>query len=723
MGIDFTFPDTCICPGDDAFLRVRVSDIPAEGLYAFRLYFTYPTSNIASVEQISGDPTDPWFGMLDDDPPGDVAYGLVSFNPSEFVHADGVFFGLKFFGVTATSVITVTGFDYALDGGDYIPYSLPSPTITVDSSYCPPEADWYIDIDIDACGTGEDINRLGQATDALDGFDLTFDEPEAPEPPGVFVRGYFPHPEWDEVPPELGPDFAHDIRTVRDLSTCPEIWKFRVETSGCPAGTLTFHFHDVPVEYDVWLIDLYRCGFVTEISDAEVYNFDFMGSHPADFLIIVGPLNCYQYLAGWNLISVPYVPPIPVDRTPDAIFGDDVDPFYIYGGYSCEELDHYVFPTIIDSFAGYWFGLLENAVVCVDGDEITARPIEKHLCPGWNLIGTPIPENILKDDIDFEPYGGGTVSHGFDEAVTNDLLYEPRLLGWYDCGYVESGYLNPWQGYWLNVESECIMRILTSRRRPSAETGFANIEAPEIVTCTYWRLNIRADNGTGAYDYLTTLGVSSDASDGFDGYDYAEPPHGMGNYVSIYFPHPEWGVPTGANFDYDIKSPLPCYTEKSWSFSIKSSDPNVILSWDPPPDLDCGCAPEDDIWTLHDIEGDVYIDMADISVPPPYSYLYTHIADVERHFIINSIPCNVETYNKPVFVFLGISPSPFNSACRISAPEGVIVEIFDINGRNIAKFGGGDQVWKPEASVGSGVYLVRAKIGDMDITKRVVYLK
>ncbi len=32
-------------------------------------------------------------------------------------------------------------------------------------------------------------------------------------------------------------------------------------------------------------------------------------------------------------------------------------------------------------------------------------------------------------------------------------------------------------------------------------------------------------------------------------------------------------------------------------------------------------------------------------------------------------------------------------------------------------------VWSPDASVGSGVYLVRAKVGDSEVTKQVVYLK
>lgn len=78
---------------------------------------------------------------------------------------------------------------------------------------------------------------------------------------------------------------------------------------------------------------------------------------------------------------------------------------------------------------------------------------------------------------------------------------------------------------------------------------------------------------------------------------------------------------------------------------------------------------------------------------------------------------------KPRNLFISAYPNPFNSACRISAPENAVVEIFDINGRSIAEFDGGDRIWKPEASVGGGVYLVRAKIGDKDITKRVVYLK
>jgi len=110
---------------------------------------------------------------------------------------------------------------------------------------------------------------------------------------------------------------------------------------------------------------------------------------------------------------------------------------------------------------------------------------------------------------------------------------------------------------------------------------------------------------------------------------------------------------------------------------------------------------------------------------------------------------------KPAAFTLSAYPNPFNSAVTISiyqagtpvlpvsqtsTPE---IEIFDINGRKIEeiplnppltrgtsfsprllKGGRGGFVWQPDENLGSGVYLIRAKIGDeQTVMKRVVYLK
>ena len=98
---------------------------------------------------------------------------------------------------------------------------------------------------------------------------------------------------------------------------------------------------------------------------------------------------------------------------------------------------------------------------------------------------------------------------------------------------------------------------------------------------------------------------------------------------------------------------------------------------------------------------------------------------------------------------LGITayPNPFNSAvtlefCGVGAtyrsPGQIAVEIYDIHGRLVyapspsaplPKGEGGSKnrmrtfIWQPDESVTSGVYLVRARVGDQTTMKRVVYLK
>jgi len=81
-------------------------------------------------------------------------------------------------------------------------------------------------------------------------------------------------------------------------------------------------------------------------------------------------------------------------------------------------------------------------------------------------------------------------------------------------------------------------------------------------------------------------------------------------------------------------------------------------------------------------------------------------------------------------------PNPFNAAVTITAPAGAEIKVFDINGRRVAtpsfvlplnkgemSEGQREFIWQASPSIGSGVYLVRATVGEKEITKRVVYLK
>lgn len=77
-------------------------------------------------------------------------------------------------------------------------------------------------------------------------------------------------------------------------------------------------------------------------------------------------------------------------------------------------------------------------------------------------------------------------------------------------------------------------------------------------------------------------------------------------------------------------------------------------------------------------------------------------------------PVGISEKGKPDRINIGISPNPFNSACRIALPEDVdFVEIYDLSGKmvrniscnsNFAIWNGADDEGK---SLSSGIYLVR----------------
>jgi len=97
----------------------------------------------------------------------------------------------------------------------------------------------------------------------------------------------------------------------------------------------------------------------------------------------------------------------------------------------------------------------------------------------------------------------------------------------------------------------------------------------------------------------------------------------------------------------------------------------------------------------------------------------------------------------PSKMSISAHPNPFNGNCRIMIDDlgmGIdAIEIYDINGRMVDNMTVGeglcalprehtqvlpyDFIWAPDESLGSGIYLVRAKVGGQSITKRIVYLK
>ena len=104
-----------------------------------------------------------------------------------------------------------------------------------------------------------------------------------------------------------------------------------------------------------------------------------------------------------------------------------------------------------------------------------------------------------------------------------------------------------------------------------------------------------------------------------------------------------------------------------------------------------------------------------------------------------------EVNSKPQQISIDCYPNPFNSSCAITIPDGAEIEIYDLRGNVIChppvsgKAGAipinkGDSeivaplsrgiVWTPDASISSGVYLVKATMKNgATTTKRIVYLR
>ena len=76
------------------------------------------------------------------------------------------------------------------------------------------------------------------------------------------------------------------------------------------------------------------------------------------------------------------------------------------------------------------------------------------------------------------------------------------------------------------------------------------------------------------------LGVLQGATDSYDtDYDILDPPVGVGNWIRLYFPHPEWEHNLGDNFTQDIRGNILLDQENrtiQWDFNIESNASGTI---------------------------------------------------------------------------------------------------------------------------------------------------
>jgi len=243
------------------------------------------------------------------------------------------------------------------------------------------------------------------------------------------------------------------------------------------------------------------------------------------------------------------------------------------GGYS-------KYPDIPDFTPGRAFWLITKDFETIDVGEGTSvdsssdYPIplsySASLNQGWNQIGDPFafPINLTDVKVRKDPE---IVS--IQQAQENSWVR--NRIWWYNGSEYDftKNILEPWQGYWVKALTEgCELLI------PSFETQESSLHTLPTNGESYLQIIAKVDDLKDSYNFI---GSSSSAKDGYDAEDVEEAPP-ISPYISLFFPHPEWGKNKG-DYTQDIRTQISQTDPRQvWNFQVKTDQINqkIILQWE-----------------------------------------------------------------------------------------------------------------------------------------------
>ncbi|MFC1683607.1 hypothetical protein ACFL0G_05335, partial [Candidatus Zixiibacteriota bacterium] len=192
----------------------------------------------------------------------------------------------------------------------------------------------------------------------------------------------------------------------------------------------------------------------------------------------------------------------------------------------------------------------------------TTDPFAITLRPGWNDIALPFDFPV--------PWRQITVDTA---SINGPYAYEGQWML-----PLTVTYLAPWKGYSINnlTGSNITMMI-----PPIYGMTASGEETPQQVLSRradinwFIQLSAQCDQTRDAVNFL---GCAATASYERDALDLSEPP-GVGDYVSLYFPHHDWSARPG-NITTDFRQPI--VKGDTWEFVVETNLPGapVDLRWD-----------------------------------------------------------------------------------------------------------------------------------------------
>jgi RHS repeat-associated protein len=194
---------------------------------------------------------------------------------------------------------------------------------------------------------------------------------------------------------------------------------------------------------------------------------------------------------GWNLVSLPRLLPNGDPAVAlEAIAGqlvtastyhtcDLVDPVkkYIPSAPDASDLD------AIEHRMGLWLNMSVPSTLPVTGSQVSETNIP--LCPGWNLVGYPLPERAVADALS-SIAGKFSRVYGYDPTDAADpwAVYDPAVPEWAN----DLQTLRPGGGYWVLASEQTILTLSNAPRPPTitivVPADGAEVTAPVPVQAT-----------------------------------------------------------------------------------------------------------------------------------------------------------------------------------------------------------------------------------------------
>ena len=376
------------------------------------------------------------------------------------------------------------------------------------------------------------------------------------------------------------------------------------------------------------------------------------------------------------------------------------------------------FSSAVQPGDAYWI-ITRNDVPITTGPGVslpTDTPYEIDLQAGWNLISNPFAFELPLSSI-----GVTNSSAALNDVQAYDGTFVPLSAG--------SDALAPSEGYLVRLSDGGTGTLQLNPSLPVALTEAKQRAGARLD----WAIDIAA-RVQQAQDRYNTAGVAPQAATAYDDLDRFEPPP-IGAYVSVAFPHTNWGPYRGA-YRRDVRPPTA--NVQDWTFEVRSNVRDAVtLSFS-----GLAAVPSSlSVWLVSEALGM----RQNLRATPRYRFnARTDGKPVAFRLLVGPSSAMERVLNEaapaPEQVQLFANyPNPFtpSTTIRYALPEArpVTLRVYDLLGREVATLRSAERepagthtvVWDGRANDGqlaaSGTYLYRLEAGGTARTGRMVLVR